>query len=164
MRVALTQERLKELLDYNETTGVFTWRVKPSCRINMGSIAGSNSNGYISIKVDDGRYQAHRLAWFYKYGKWPIRFLDHKDTIRNHNYLSNLREATQYENELNCPLGKNNTSGQRGVSYHIAYKKWQVQLSIKHKKYYLGRFNIKEEAIKVAKDFILNNHGDFMYV
>ncbi len=45
----LTQERLKELLDYCPDTGVFTWRKKPSEKspIRIGSIAGSiNQSGY----------------------------------------------------------------------------------------------------------------------
>lgn len=47
----LTQERLKELLDYDPATGRFTRKVRTSNRINVGDEAGTthDKHGYIGV-------------------------------------------------------------------------------------------------------------------
>lgn len=160
----LTQERLKELLDYDNITGIFTWKTRTANKIQIGDIAGTLTPiGYITISIENKRYLAHVLAWFYNYGVRPVEFIDHKNNIKYNNWINNLREATKSDNELNTPLRKNNTSGQRGVYYFKRDSKWEVKFILKGINYYLGRFDIKEEAIKIAKDFINNNHGEFKY-
>lgn len=67
--MTLTESRLKELLNYDISTGEFTWIKKPNKRIVIGSVAGSVCrHGYIKIKIDGFDYKAHRLAWFYVKG------------------------------------------------------------------------------------------------
>lgn len=41
MSKIITQERLKELLTYNEKEGKFYWKVSPSNNIKIGDEAGS---------------------------------------------------------------------------------------------------------------------------
>ena len=66
----LTQERLKELLQYDELTGVFTWAVFKG-RVTPGDIAGTpHTQGYLQLKIDGVRYFAHRLVWLYIHGKF----------------------------------------------------------------------------------------------
>jgi hypothetical protein len=74
----LTAERLREVLNYNPGTGVFTWRVQTGRRAPVGAIAGCITwYGYIAIKIDCCRHLAHRLAWFYVTGAWPKDQIDH---------------------------------------------------------------------------------------
>ncbi len=51
----LTTERLRELLDYNPETGVFTNRA-PRKKIRVGEVSGAldKSTGYIKITIDRG--------------------------------------------------------------------------------------------------------------
>lgn len=57
----ITQDRLKELLDYSETTGDFTWKESRG-RVSKGTKAGTlDKDGYIIIRVDRHNYRAHRL-------------------------------------------------------------------------------------------------------
>ena len=49
----LTASRLRELLDYDPETGVFTWRVTRAPHFRPGDIAGYiDPNGYRVIGVD----------------------------------------------------------------------------------------------------------------
>lgn len=49
----LTQDRLKNLLNYNPDTGLFTWAVDRSPKIKKDSLAGAIADGYIRIGVDN---------------------------------------------------------------------------------------------------------------
>ena len=58
----ISQARLKELLEYNADTGVFTRKVPWRGRTLAGS---KESNGYWQISVMGKTYKAHHLAWLY---------------------------------------------------------------------------------------------------
>lgn len=142
----LTQERLKELLDYDPETGVFTRKVSLSRRVKVGDIAGSlHPHGYLTLMVDAKSYVAHRLAWFYVYGVWP-KEIDHINRIRNDNRISNLREVSRLENMYNKSKYANNSSGLTGVSWHKATGKWHSSICAKGLQKYLGLFDTPEEA------------------
>ena len=91
----ITQEELKELLDYNPETGLFTWNVYNN--IKNKTTAGTFNDGYIQIKIKQKIYQAHRLAWLYVYGEWPKGQIDHINGIRDDNRIENLRDVTNRE-------------------------------------------------------------------
>src|SRR5215510_1403832 len=92
---------LKKLLSYDEKTGLFRWRV-PRKGSERGRV-GSYNLGYIDIRLLGRKYWAHRLAWFYVYGRWPS-LLDHINRVKSDNRISNLREVSQKENCNNrCP-------------------------------------------------------------
>ena len=64
----LTAERLRELLSYDTTTGLFTWKVRRNNFVHAGSTAGTvGTGGYIYIRLDKAPFMAHRLAWFYSH-------------------------------------------------------------------------------------------------
>ena len=127
----LTAERLRELLDYDPDTGAFTWRVTRSHQIKAGNVAGSTiAKDYVQIRIDGRRYLAHRLAWFYIYGEWPAGQLDHADTHGNHNWITNLRPATQTQNNGNMRRRSDNTSGFKGVSWCTARQCWRTMITV----------------------------------
>lgn len=88
----LTQERLKEVLDYNSDTGVFVWKLRLSKNVPIGRKAGRNMNGYRYIRIDDEDYQAARLAWFYVNGVWPSWRLEFKNGSKDDCRIENLAE------------------------------------------------------------------------
>lgn len=140
----LTQARLKEVLRYNRKTGVFTWRVRLSNRVEVGSTAGSTrKNGYVCIAVDGQLYLAHRLAWLYCFGRWPRAQIDHKRGKSNR--ISNLREASQSQNNQNQVAPRsNNSSGFLGAFPHQG--RFTSQIKVDGKQHYLGIFSTAKEA------------------
>lgn len=144
----LTQQRLKELLSYDQGTGIFIWSTKKSKRIKIGDIAGcKNPDGYIYIRVDGKGYFAHRLAWLYVYEKMPEKEIDHINEIRDDNRMCNLRLANHQENGQNQSNPRtHNTSGFLGVSWHKCGKKWRAYITLNGKIKHLGYFNTAEEA------------------
>jgi hypothetical protein len=142
----ITQERLKELLDYDPDTGVFTWKTARGCVV-AGSVAGAlNTNLYIYIKIDQKLYRAHRLVWLYIHGSLPGAEIDHVNRIRGDNRIANLRAATKSENGQNKPKYRNNTSGIPGVCWHKASQKWIAQIRHLGHSIHIGLYDDLEEA------------------
>jgi len=143
----ITQERLKELLGYDPLTGIFIWKVS-GYRLKIGRIAGGfHSTGYWGIMLDGKPYQAHRLAWLYIYGMWPIGVIDHRDHDKANNRIDNLRDVTKSINSQNTiHARKNNSLGMLGASFHKENGKYKAQIQIDGKKKHLGYFNTPIEA------------------
>ena len=82
--------------------------------------------------------------------------VDHIDRNKLNNHISNLRWATQSENQANRP---NVTGNYKGVYFcnKAKRKKWKVQIKLNRKAYYLGGFKSEIEAAlvynKKAKEF-----------
>lgn len=158
-------EELREYLDYNPDTGIFTWKkIRPRQNPMLGQVAGSIHNeGYISIEFKGSAYLAHRLAYYMYYGIDPLeKLVDHKDEPKTNNKINNLRLATVSQNGMNrVNLASNNTSGCTGVSWNAKEKKWCVQINYNGLYKYLGLFTNKEEAIKVRKEAEIKYFGEF---
>ena len=145
----ITQERLKELLRYEEATGVFTRKIsRGGCPQNM--VAGTLMRGYRSISLDGVRHKAHRLAWLYVYGAIPSMEIDHINRQKDDNRVANLRLVTRKQNVENSvqPLG---SSGLRGASWCKRAKKWAAQIRTNRRNKFLGYFATKEEAHEAYK-------------
>lgn len=146
--IELTQSRLQELLHYNRETGDFTWLPTRSRTAKAGAVAGTLSTkaGYRYIRVGGKAYLAHRLAFFYMTGAWPVHQMDHYNGIRDDNRWGNLREATNAENQQNQAMHSNNTSGFMGVSWHRQTEKWRAQIKVAGRRKSLGLFTTPESA------------------
>lgn len=152
-------ERLKRLLTYCEHTGVFTWNMTKGPSRKLGSIAGSiDSSGHRQIKIDGKCYSAHRLAWFYFHGVWPTNQVDHKNNIRDDNQLTNLREATNAQNQQNGRLKKNGT-GFKGVIKKG--NKWGALITVCKKHVWLGSFRHIEQAAAAYDWASVKYFGEF---
>lgn len=146
----LTAERLREILSYDPDTGEFTWK-KSRRGVKAGATAGClNGSGYLLIRIDGKLYRAHRLAWFYMTGEWPLREIDHKEGESSNNRWFNLREASHrknIENQRNAHKG--NTSEVLGICLkkdHYRASPWIAKITIGGKQKNLGYFRTKEAA------------------
>jgi hypothetical protein len=133
-------------LDYNQETGIFTWKVKTRTS-SAGGIAGhANWRGYVSIWINGKQYYAHRLAWAVCNNAWPIGDIDHINEDKSDNRISNLRIASRSENMFNRGRNSNNTSGMKGVVFCKQTQRWRAQIMVNRKGVKIGRFDTKEEA------------------
>ena len=165
----LTAEKLRELLDYDPMTGVFTWRAKEPVTAALrawntkwaGKAAGSTKAGRIKIKISGIFYRAHRLAWLYVYGQWPEGLLDHRDQDDSNNRIRNLRSATNAQNVVNSPPRRTGTSGARGVTWNKRARKWQAAICVSGKSLYLGCYAEKADAAEAFANAAALHYGEF---
>jgi hypothetical protein len=148
----ISQDRLKEILEYDRYTGIFIWiNVPKQHKEKLGLEAGylDKSTGYIKIGISGKQYKAHRLAILYTYGNLPIEHVDHIDGVRCNNILSNLRCVSRLENNQNQRVAhKNNLNGFLGVSFHSITKKYQARIGVNGISKNIGLFSTPEEANK----------------
>ncbi len=158
----ITQEYIKSIFYYNPNTGEFI-RIKKIARYSkIGEIAGhTNSKGYVVIKIHQKAYKAHRLAYLYMIGKFPEHQVDHRNRIRDDNRWSNLRLATNSQNQINGPAYKTNTSGYKGVYWSKCWKRWFSQINFNKKQIFLGYHSTKTDAAIAYNKAALEYHGEF---
>jgi hypothetical protein len=164
----ISQAQLKEVLEYNHDTGLFTWikavEVRKRADRKVSNVAGYKTNhGYIVIMVKQKEYRAHRLAYLYMTGKFPENDIDHINHIRDDNRWTNLRDATGSQNQANQAKRKNNTSGYKGVSWNERDKRWRAQIKYMNKHIHIGHYTTAEEASEAYKKKATELNGEFSY-
>lgn len=138
----------KELLlafVYDEHSGEFFWSdtQTPAFR---GKRAGSfDKDGYILLTLKYKKFRAHRVAWMFKYGEWPVGVIDHIDGNPANNRISNLRDVSASVNSQNqVSAGRVTSTGLLG-----AFKcrdKFSASIKVHGKRTYLGVFDTAELA------------------
>jgi HNH endonuclease/AP2 domain len=155
----ITQDYLQGILSYSPESGNFVWLIQYG-RAHPGKIAGSvRKDGYVCIKIEGIPYKAHRLAWLYMTGEWPIGRVDHEDNCQSNNRWENLRLASHSQNMANRKLNKNNRSGFKGVS--LKNGRYFAYVSKDGSRYSLGYFDDPEEAHAAYLAKAQELHGKF---
>lgn len=157
----ITQDILKSHIKYEPDTGKFYYLIdKP--KAVKGSEAGKSTNhGYKRIMINNKRYFAHKLAWLYIYGYFPIERIDHINGDTKDNRIENLRLATHSQNMQNSKIPVTNKSGYKGVSWYKNYNKWIAQISVNNKKINLGYFENVVDAANAYVQAAKKYHGEF---
>lgn len=145
----LTQARLQELLNYDPETGFFTWRVSRQGNSKAGDRAGwQRKDGYVRIKVAQHSEWAHRLAWLYVYGSWPLNQIDHINGDPSDNRIANLRDVEPRINMQNERKGRRRKCGGSliGAHWSTVWSRWKSSISTDGKSVHLGWFDTEQEA------------------
>ncbi|MBT1949615.1 HNH endonuclease [Enterobacter kobei] len=160
----LTAEMVRELLEYDPTTGLLTWK---TCRkkVQKGSVAGSvcGNGRKLYVKVRIGRlYRAHRLIWLIVTGEWPKYHIDHVDNDGTNNRWSNLRLATLNQNQHNRELSRANLTGYKGVSRaNNLSKPYRANITIGRERRHLGYYRSAEEAAHAYDESARELFGEY---
>ena len=110
-------------------------------------------NGYPTATIENKNIPMHIFLEF----KWH----DHQNQNKLDNRSSNLRPCTKQENQRNCGIGKNNTSGFTGVTWSKNRQKWVAQIMVDYKTINLGRFTNKEDAVRARLQAEVKYFKDF---
>lgn len=160
----LTAERVREVLNYDPETGVFTWRKKTGRKAKIGKVAGVlHSSGRVYVGVDGIRNFAHRLAWLHVTGEWPAEgmTIDHINGDPSDNRWCNLRLATRRQNQGNRRTNHNSGSGVKGVEWHPKSGKWRASIRINGRNKHLGVFLDKHDAGRAYMAAAEKKFGEF---
>ena len=161
--IELTQQSVKEILDYDPETGVLSrceldrrwfrrdqdWRgySRRCVGLEVGSVTGS---GYMQFSLlGKQALYVHRVIWLWMTGKWPSE-IDHRDRDRQNNRWSNLREVTHVENGHNMRMNRNNTTGITGVYRKKSGKFWS-DIYVDGQWFNVGTFDTLEQAAAARK-------------
>jgi hypothetical protein len=166
----LTQELVREFLDYDPDTGVLTWKRRDREwfasdqsweRWNTGRAgkpAGTvrreprrDNLYYIQIGILGTTYLAHRVIWLWQTGSWPTAHIDHINHDGSDNCWKNLREATPQLNRRNLPLSRTSKSGHIGVHLHKRTGRYRAIVGVDKRQIHLGYFRTPEQAAAARK-------------
>ena len=178
-KIALpTAEQARQLLHYNQDTGLFRWKARSASLFPQGerqevhqriwntryaekpAFTGADKSGYLCGRFLNCNVKAHRVAWLYVNGEWPDGDVDHINGCPSDNRIENLRVVTHAENMRNMKAPKNST-GELGIHKDPLYESYQVRIG---KSFHIGRWGTLAEAraARHAAMKVLNyheNHG-----
>jgi hypothetical protein len=87
--------------------------------------------------------------------------IDHKDRNGLNNQRSNLRRATQSQNQMNAGLRSTNTSGYKGVYFNKNKQAWAASIKYDGQKSHLGYFDTAIKAAQAYDRAAMRLHGEF---
>ena len=108
------------------------------------TIKQTNSNGYKTIYITDKNVRVHRVVYKAHNLSWDItdnsknNYIDHIDTCKSNNKISNLQVATQQQNCFN--------QNAKGYCYIKQRKKYRAEIMRDGKHINLGYFEKEEDA------------------
>lgn len=155
----ITQERLKELFDYQDGGLIRRKNGKSAVIVN-------GTKRYERVSVDRSIQSLHRMIYLWHHGYLP-KIIDHIDGNRLNNKIENLREVTQQQNCLNSKLKSTSKSLYKNVFLQSSPKNgewkrnWVVSLRVDGKRKYIGSFEDLELADLVATEARDKYHGKY---
>lgn len=160
----ITAEKVRELFNYDPDSGHLTWKLS-SNRHKVGDRAGSMHAMKISPRLKiciAGRfYLIHRLIWLHQTGAWPEHLVDHVNMNGLDNSWRNLREATNAQNNYNCPKKKSRFTTLKGVRFDRRYNRYVAAIKNSGKSIYLGSFKTEVDAHEAYKTAAIKIAGEF---
>jgi len=141
-----------DLEDYDHVMAGGSWRVS----------TGRWSTRYAMrhIKRADGKRSTQQMHTLLT--GWPL--VDHIDGNGLDNRRSNLRPATNAENQRNRGPNRNNSSGFKGVSWQKGKQKWQAGIVVDGRRHFLGYHATAEEAALAYDIAALESFGEFAWL
>ena len=154
------ERELKELMNYDPETGLFTRKTAAHGKSIGGKVGCVKPSGYVQMRVNNKYYYAHRLAWLYVYGSMPSE-IDHVNGDKSDNRIDNLRLCTSSQNRMNL-VQRNNKWGYPGVGLDNVTGKWLARVKFENARIHLGSYDTKEIAASVSEAYREKYFGEFL--
>lgn len=170
-KIELTQEIVRELLDYDPETGLLFWRERDIKwfegenhhreRIRNGwntrlsgkeALSHINDDGYKTGNLLSKYAFSHRIIWLWNYGNPLPEEIDHKNKIKTDNTLDNLFASDRKHNLKNKSKYKSNSTGVTGVLFDKKSGLYAPNIQVNKKRIWFKRTSSLEEAIKIRKE------------
>lgn len=175
MALAPSPDYLRNRLRYDEDLQELVWlrrEVRPDMQRTdkawntkrAGKIAGTSSSkpGYRQLRIDKAVWPYSRILWAVAKNEWVNELqIDHIDRNPRNNQLSNLRKATQTQNNANTKIRADNVSGFKGVQLIPSSGKWRARVRDKDGQRHLGCFDTPLEASKAYEHEARKLFGEF---
>lgn len=118
---------------------------------------------YYIVRLNGLSYRCHRIVYALHHNTTDFDeyIIDHKDGNTFNNNPSNLRLATFTQNRYNCKIHKNNSTGEKNITYDKKRKKYRVRIKENKKNIEVGYCDTLEEAIKIRDQKIKELTGEF---
>ena len=104
-----------------------------------------DSKGYRTVWFNGKTEREHRLIYLMFKGYCP-QIIDHIDMNKENNKIENLRPATKSQNNVNCYVRSNNSTGVKGVYFCKTTNKWRARINYNGKAIEIGRFDVLQDA------------------
>lgn len=162
----LSYDTAASLLEIKD--GVLQWKTGRAGK-RAGTKAGTvKPDGYVSVSILGGFYQAHRVVWLLRHGKWPLTPLDHINGSRSDNRIENLRACSASQNQHNRKVNTENRFGLKGVLPGSTSGRYCARIRHDGKQTHLGTFNspglaahaYDAAASNLFKEFAKPNHSE----
>lgn len=161
----LTAARVRELLDYDPSTGELRWKVDRGRYARAGHRAGRiqtdrrSGRQFRRVGVDRGLYIATRVIFLMMEGRWPSGEIDHRDGDSLNDRWDNLREATVLQNRQNVRRSRKARPGLKGTRPNR--HRFEANINVAGKRIYLGIFDTAQEAHAAYCAASVKYHGEF---
>ena len=166
-RMPLTKEQFLTYFDYDEEHGKLYWKEKTHdafANSLIGREAGNvDEDGYIRVSIFCEKYKVHQIIWFLHTGEWSS-LIDHIDNDQGNNRFSNLRPATNQQNQWNKKVQETNKLKVKGVSLCKATNRYRADICVNGLRINLGRFDTVDEAAEAYKKKASESFGSFARV
>jgi len=136
-----------DLEDYNKIKD-YCWNIDAN-----GYVVTHNRNNHKVIKL-------HRLLLDITDKHIQVDHIKHKLYDNRKIYLRIANNSLNMENRT---IGKNNSSGTVGVSWHKRDSEWVAYIDVDNERINLGTFNDKENAIRARKEAEEKHFGKWSY-
>lgn len=137
----LTQNRLRQVLNYDPETGVFRFAKGRRKGQTVGTV--HDARGFLKVSIDGQSHLLHRLAWLWMTGAMPRWNVEHINGDHGDNRWANLREGERSQKrQYRAP--RREPTASRGV-WKVAIS-FEALVAVQGVTINLGAFETMDEA------------------
>lgn len=146
-----SKQALEAAFIYDPMNGTLTRRAKRS-RYKSDAAAEISNSGYPRTCFKGVRYLTHRLIYIMVHGEIPEGTeIDHINQDKLDFRISNLRAVPRFVNMENRGIMQNNTSGFKGVSFHVRKGAWFGRKQVQDTRKYTRPCPTAEDAYRALQ-------------